>query len=61
MTTPVGESSAYISVCTTFVLGLITKIFIAMDNYYNEESDDNHQPNDGHEELDIEPINWDDM
>lgn len=32
-----------------------------IDNYYNEESDSRSIPNDGREELDIEPINWDDM
>lgn len=31
------------------------------DNYYNEEEDSSRIPNDGREELDIEPINWDDM
>lgn len=28
---------------------------------YNEESPIKRIPNDGREELDIEPINWDDM
>lgn len=32
-----------------------------MDNYYNEEENNNKSPNDGREEVDIEPIDWDDM
>ena len=31
------------------------------DNYYNEEDSPRKLPNDGLEELNIEPINWDDM
>ena len=31
------------------------------DNYYNEEETTYRIPNDGREELDIEPLNWDDM
>ncbi len=31
------------------------------DNYYNEEETSSSIPNDGREEIDIEPINWDDM
>ena len=31
------------------------------DNYYNEEETSSRIPNDGREEIDIEPINWDDM
>ena len=31
------------------------------DNIYNEEDTPRHIPNDGREELDIEPIDWDDM
>lgn len=31
------------------------------DNYYNEESNNTRIPNDGREELDIEPLDWSDM
>ena len=31
------------------------------DNYYNEEDSPRKLSNDGLEELNIEPINWDDM
>ena len=31
------------------------------DNIYNEETNNLHIPNDGREEINIEPINWDDM
>lgn len=31
------------------------------DNYYNEEETTTRIPNDGREELDIEPLDWDDM
>ena len=31
------------------------------DNYYNEEEDSCNLPNDGIEELDIEPLDWNDM
>ena len=31
------------------------------DNYYNEENTPSRIPNDGREELDIEPIDWDYM
>lgn len=31
------------------------------EDYYNEEDTPSHIPNDGREEVDIEPINWDDM
>ncbi len=31
------------------------------DNYYNEEEDSHNLPNDGIEELDIEPLDWNDM
>lgn len=36
---------------------------VNIDNYYNEEIEDNPRkiPNDGREELDIEPLDWDDM
>ena len=32
-----------------------------IDNCYNEEDSPRRIPNDGREEIDIEPINWDDM
>lgn len=32
-----------------------------IDNYYNEEDNSSRVPNDGREEIDIEPINWDCM
>lgn len=31
------------------------------EDYYNEETNCNKVPNDGIEELDIEPIDWDCM
>lgn len=31
------------------------------EDYYNEETNSNYTPNDGIEEVSIEPINWDDM
>lgn len=30
-----------------------------IDNVYNEEDNSTHIPNDGLEEIDIEPIDWD--
>ena len=32
-----------------------------IDNYYNEEENLQKLPNDGREEIDIEPIAWEDM
>ena len=32
-----------------------------IDNCYNEEDSPRRIPNDGREELDIDPIDWDDM
>ena len=32
-----------------------------IDNIYNEENNNLRIPNDGREEIIIEPINWDDM
>ena len=31
------------------------------DNYYNEEEIPSRIPNDGREEIDIEPLDWDDI
>lgn len=31
------------------------------DNVYNEENSPRKLPNDGREEIDIEPLDWDDM
>lgn len=31
------------------------------EDYYNEETYVEHVPDDGNEEIDIEPIDWDDM
>ena len=31
------------------------------EDYYNEETPIKRVPNDGLEEIDIEPINWDDI
>lgn len=32
-----------------------------IDNIYNEENNNLRIPNDGREEINVEPINWDDM
>ena len=32
-----------------------------IDNIYNEESSLRYVPNDGREEIQIEPIDWDDI
>lgn len=32
-----------------------------IDNYYNEDDSPRRIPNDGLEEIDIEPLNWDDI
>lgn len=32
-----------------------------IDNYYNEDNDDKSIPNDGKEELDISPLDWNDI
>lgn len=50
------------NVCST--TGRFLKNIILMkesEDYYNEEPPIKHIPNDGREELDIEPINWDDI
>ena len=50
------------NVCST--TGRFLKNIILMketEDYYNEEDSPRKIPNDGREELDIEPIDWDDM
>ena len=52
--------------CVTYVLllgGFLKNIELMKEteDYYNEESDVHRIPNDGHEEIDIEPLDWDDM